>query len=247
MLPSITAILPAGGRGSRMVDLTGGNAKELIDLGGRPILQWVIDEARGAPVSSIIAVSSPLKPDLTEFLRRSEPDVTVVMQDPPRGLAPAIACAGAASPVLICLPDTVFLPQSPARRLIEALETGADIVIAAQEVPPEMIPKFGILDWDPQTQVIKAIHEKPKLEDAPSRWAVAGRLALSLEAYEFIRDLSDLALEKTSELYLSPILNRAISAGFWSVGLPLLPEERRLDCGDPAGLVTAREVLERGL
>ncbi|MFI5385506.1 MAG: NTP transferase domain-containing protein, partial [Fimbriimonadales bacterium] len=73
------AILPAAGKGTRMSAVTS-DSKELLHVGGKAVLQWVLEEGREAGVDRSLVVVSPPKTDLQVFLS-SYPDVEAVVQD----------------------------------------------------------------------------------------------------------------------------------------------------------------------
>jgi hypothetical protein len=50
-------------------------------------------------------------------------------------------------------------------------------------------------------------------------------------------------LPAEGELSMTPVFNAALGAGFSGMVVPLLPQERRLDCGSPDGYREAQEAL----
>jgi len=63
----VTALIMAGGKGSRMQCTT---EKPLIELSGIPMIQYVIEALSGSKgISDIITLTSPNTPDTTEFVR----------------------------------------------------------------------------------------------------------------------------------------------------------------------------------
>src|SRR5579862_6903822 len=111
----MVGILPAAGRGTRMNSVSPGS-KELLAVGGKPVLQRVIDEAVESGVDRVVAVLSPSKPDLLEFAALQD-RLESVIQKSATGLAPATVLAAGLEPVLLLLPDTIFFPASPSSRL----------------------------------------------------------------------------------------------------------------------------------
>ena len=64
-------VIPAAGRGSRVVDDHVNGCKELIEINGRTMLQRTIDELRAAEVDGIVIVTSPNKPAIKTSLEES--------------------------------------------------------------------------------------------------------------------------------------------------------------------------------
>ena len=62
------AIIPAAGLGTRMLPFSALAAKELVPLGTRPAIQWVLEEAAQVGASGAVVVLSPHKRTLRTFL-----------------------------------------------------------------------------------------------------------------------------------------------------------------------------------
>jgi len=63
----VTALVMAGGKGTRMQCTT---EKPLIEMGGIPLIQYVIEALSGSKgISDIIALTSPNTPETAEFVR----------------------------------------------------------------------------------------------------------------------------------------------------------------------------------
>ncbi len=143
-----TAVIPCGGTGARLASVTPDIPKELLPVGGKPLLQWTLEEAAAAGLARAVVVTSPEKPQIAEFLAARPPvrlSVSVVVQPEPRGLGDALACARPAvgpGSVAVLLPDNVFgsaLPPAIAPVLAAHRRTGLACVllaeIAAREAP----------------------------------------------------------------------------------------------------------------
>lgn len=239
------AILPAAGKGTRMLEVSGGS-KELLPIGGRTVLQLVVEEALNAGASRLAVVVSPAKPDLIEQARSIQ-DAELVTQEVPNGLAPAVALAGSCYPALVLLPDTIFATSSPSKRLVDALNRGFDIAIAVELVSDDRVSKYGIVEWNRESGRISRILEKPQPSETRSRWAIAARFGLSVRTMFFVKQrVAELGVS-ASEIDLPPILGEAIAAGHAGIAITLEQDETRLDCGNPEGYRHAREVLHKGL
>ena len=222
--------------------MTAGHSKEMLEVGGQPVIDWGILEAEDAGAEKIRVVLSPEKEDLVRYIGEDQSGVEVAFQFVADGLAPAIALAGASEPTLVILPDTIFFPDQPSRRIARALDEGFDIVLLTEIVASEDVRKFGIILQDGNNSV-REVLEKPHPEATSSRAAVAGRYGLSARMMEFlVQTLSSIEGE-SSEIPLTPIINLAIRNGFESIALPTLASERRFDCGSPEGYQLACEAI----
>jgi UTP--glucose-1-phosphate uridylyltransferase len=237
---AILGLIPAAGIGSRMAAVTGGNSKELLRVSSRTLLDWNLDEARESGCEDTLVISSAQKIDLLAAL--DDRGTARVNQDNATGLAHAVALAGTQNPRLILLPDTVFYPGHPSRRIMSALSGGADVVMAVGLVPAESVHRYGIVTWDEASGEIESIVEKPRPEDTPSRWAISGRFGLSRAALMRLPDLIA-GWKEPGEVHLPPLLNLAIQDGLRGVAIPLHDDECRFDCGSVEGYREALAVL----
>jgi UTP-glucose-1-phosphate uridylyltransferase len=220
-------------------------SKELLPVGSKAAIQWALDEAIDSGVSTLTVIGSSTKPDLVAYT--SAIQIESVTQQVPRGLAPAILIPEGLQPTLVILPDTIFFPNSPAKRLVEALNRGFDIAIAVERVPDEAVSQYGIVEFSLETLRMSRILEKPNPRETWSRWAIAARFALSARTMLFVRDRVNALIDQPQEIDLPPLLNEAIQSGHTGIAIPLEKGERRLDCGNPEGYRRACEVVNASL
>lgn len=114
---SITGIILAAGRGSRLRHLTDERPKCMVELGGRPLLHWQVAAMRGAGVTDLVVVRGYKSECLTG-------DFAVC--DNPRWsqthMVASLLCARdrlAAGPCLVSYSDIVY-PAAALRRLAAA-------------------------------------------------------------------------------------------------------------------------------
>ncbi|BDU74883.1 UTP--glucose-1-phosphate uridylyltransferase GalU [Mesoterricola silvestris] len=120
-----------------------------------------------------------------------------VRQGEPLGLGHAVLCARHAvgdEPFALLLGDDVFDENDPALgALIAAYEATGKSVVGVQEVPESHVSRYGIVSipasgggpwWE-----VDHIVEKPRPENAPSRWAVVGRYVVLPEVFEHLASL----------------------------------------------------------
>src|ERR1044072_719616 len=125
------AVLPAAGRGARMRSVAEGS-KEMLDLCGRPVIDWVLEEGTQAGCGEAVIVSSSLKEGINACAARA--GLRVACQDDPRGLAGAVLIGRGLQPALVLLPDTIFHPASASSRLVHAVSRGYDFAVAVEPV-----------------------------------------------------------------------------------------------------------------
>jgi UDP-glucose pyrophosphorylase len=139
--PTVTkALIPCGGKGTRMASLTvGGSAKELLPIGGIPLVLRVMEECAASGVREVLIVSAPGKSDLEDVVLSAAGSsgmpakVEVVIQEEARGLADAIRLGrdfAEGAPLAVALPDNLFLGDAPALSQVFAVyqRTGKSVV-----------------------------------------------------------------------------------------------------------------------
>ncbi len=119
-----------------------------------------------------------------------------VRQGEPLGLGHAVLCARHAvgdEPFALLLGDDVFAEEHPAlESLVAAYELTGKSVVGVQEVPLEHVSRYGIVSApvDPsRVWNVTRIVEKPRPEEAPSRFAVVGRYILSPRVFQHLAAL----------------------------------------------------------
>jgi UTP-glucose-1-phosphate uridylyltransferase len=225
-----------------MAAISEGLPKELLPVGGKPVLEWVLEEAHAAGVDRIIAVVSREKPLLASYLRG---EVELAYQTRPNGHGAAVAVPDEHDAVLVLNPDTIFFPSSPLARVRSLIQGGRDVALAIEEVPEDKVSQYGIVELDSSGAVIRIL-EKPAPGETTSRLAIAGRFGLSAKAFYYLRtQVRDYRGE--GEISLTRILAHGVANGYLKAGATQLqPDEQRLDCGDPTGYTHAKEIVGEG-
>ena len=117
--PPLWAIIPAAGLGTRMAENAVLGCKELVQIGGKTMLEHTIQELENAGIEQIVVVSSPSKPAIdNEMMNRG---VKIVHQVEPKGLVDAVKCARDVmdpGPCLVALPDVLFPDANPSAELV---------------------------------------------------------------------------------------------------------------------------------
>ncbi|QUR68716.1 UTP--glucose-1-phosphate uridylyltransferase [Mycobacterium spongiae] len=125
--------------------------------------------------------------------------VESVVQAEPLGLGHAIGCveptlAPDEDSVAVLLPDDLVLPAGVLETMAKVRARLGGTVLCAIEVAPEEISAYGVFDVepvpdadDPDVLLVKGMVEKPRTEDAPSRYAAAGRYVLDRAIFDALR------------------------------------------------------------
>jgi UTP--glucose-1-phosphate uridylyltransferase len=198
-----TAVIPVAGRGTRFYPVTKVVAKELLPLVDTPILHHIVLEAALAGIQRIVLITSKGKTSLEDYfdsdiddeiLRKI--DIISVRQGTPKGLGHAVLCAKpivANEPFAVLLGDDVIdAPVSVTKQLIDIYhkKEGSPLV-GVMEVAKEDCSKYGIVGGREESEnlwLLDTLVEKPKPENAPSRFAIPGRYILTPDIFPLLED-----------------------------------------------------------
>lgn len=129
----VGAIVLAGGRSSRF-----GRDKLAVPIGGRPMLQWVIDTVQAVATDVVVVAApdgSPAVPDDVQIAHDAR-----MFQGPLAGLAAGLAALDPAlTRVVVVGGDMPTLVPAVLQRLLAQLDTG-DIVVLDVDGGPRPLP-----------------------------------------------------------------------------------------------------------
>src|SRR5258705_3007511 len=141
------------------------------------------------------------KTSMLEKVRRAPALIKVesVVQAKPLGLGHAVGCVEERlSPdedaIAVLLPDDLVLPTGVLETMSKVRAKRGGSVRCAIEVGPDGIMAYGVFDvWDvpdtknPNVLRVKGMVEKPKVDDAPSPYAAAGRYVLDRAIFDALK------------------------------------------------------------
>jgi len=201
------AVIPAAGLGTRFLPATLALPKELLPLDRKPAIHWVVEEAIGAGLDTVVLVLARGKESLLHYFMgnpslkgrrlegrlahwvdavadlKSRVDLVTVYQEEALGLGHAVLQARSVvgdDPCAVLLPDDHFLP-SPLPELVRGHSERGLGGIALRKVAPDEVTRYGIVglkEASPPHFVLDAAVEKPAFADAPSDLAIMGRYVL---------------------------------------------------------------------
>jgi glucose-1-phosphate thymidylyltransferase len=189
MTPHWRGIVLAGGKGTRLGELTKVTNKHLLPVGPSPMVCHPLRKLIGVGIREILLVSgTEHMGDFVELLgsgRELQCSLTYRVQDEAGGIAQALGLAelfshGCRS--LVILGDNIF-GDALATFKREAEARPHDAWIALKEVPDPA--RYGVAEL--RDGQIVGIEEKPK--QPKSHWAVAGIYAYPPDVFEVIKTL----------------------------------------------------------
>ena len=174
------AVLPVAGLGTRVLPGAKTTPKNLLNIVDRPILSYVVEEARAAGIEHFVfivgrgqgaiedyfdanpeiegALEAKGKTDILAEVRRDlgQPgEMSFVRQMAPLGLGHAVWCARHVigdEPFAVMLPDMLMAAARPAlAQCVDAFEKVGGNIIAVEPAPEGETHKYGIVALDGQS------------------------------------------------------------------------------------------------
>ena len=215
------AVIPAAGLGTRMLPITKSMPKEMLPIVDKPVIHYVVEEAIKAGIDDILIITGKGKRAIEDYFDRSFEleyylrekgkvnelkqieeigemvDIYYVRQKKPLGLGDAILHAEKhvnGEPFAVLLGDDIIISQKPAiGQLMEVAKRRDASVIGVEEVPFELVGRYGIVDGEKVEDGlyrIRSLVEKPSPEEAPSNIAIIGRYVLTPDVFDALNETS---------------------------------------------------------
>ncbi len=180
---------------------------------------------------------------------REMANIISIRQKHPLGLGHAVLCGEKVignSPFAVLLGDEIVVSQDhqpcTTAQLASLYNETNSTTVAVMEVADSEVSKYGIADV---TEIrdgcfrVKGFVEKPRLEKAPSRWALPGRYVFSPDIFSYLKNATPGVL---GEIQLTDSMNELAREG--QVFASKLTS-KRFDAGDKLGYLKAN--IELGL
>ena len=169
------AVLPVAGLGTRMLPAAKTVAKEMLTVVDRPLIHWVLAEARAAGIEHFVLVTGRGKTAMEDYFDHhvelehtlkakgktalldqllddlpKEGEISYVRQMHPHGLGHAVWCARdiiGDEPFAVLLPDMIMdaEPGATAQALAAYEKTGGDNIVVVEPCPLGMAHQYGIV------------------------------------------------------------------------------------------------------
>ncbi|SHP77499.1 UTP--glucose-1-phosphate uridylyl transferase [Mycobacteroides abscessus subsp. abscessus] len=258
------AIIPAAGLGTRFLPATKAQPKEMLPIVDKPTLQYIIEEAVESGIEEILIITGRNKKSIedhfdksveleleleskgkTELLTQVQQisemvNIHYIRQKEPKGLGHAISCAKSFignEPFAVLLGDDIVHSDKPClKQMIEIYEEYKTTILGVQEVTPEDVDKYGIIEGkhiEDRVYKVKGLVEKPAVEDAPSNVAILGRYIINPAIFDILENTEP---GKGGEIQLTDALKElAKKEAVYAYNF----EGRRYDVGDKLGFLEA--------
>ena len=211
-------VILAGGAGQRIIDITDGKPKVLLDIAGKPVIEYVILNAIKIGLSDIIIVSDKTEyfEDISVKYGRSIRIDLVKQKEPEIRGAILSARDSIKSNFFILAYGDVLAPTEFYRDVIDAYRVYGRPVMAV--VPEEDVSYYGAAILD-ERGIVKEVIEKPK-KAIPGAYAIGGLYILDKTFFDVLEESKDTG-EAISKYSLEHGILASIWSGWWvDIGFP---------------------------
>jgi len=231
------AIILAAGFGTRMLPITKTIPKELLPVGNKPVIQYVVEGLVHGNIKDILMVTSQSKKALEDYFdkhyeledllmkkwKQKELDAinypkmlanyVFIKQKEQLGTGHAVLQAKnwISDDYFIVVYGDAIYPPNMFKQMIAYFEKHKKPILVAHEVDREETYKYWVieLDWDNVVNIV----EKPNVKDAPSNLISNGAFLLPKEIF-FLLEKTEID-KKSWEIYLPDAIKKLML--LWSV------------------------------
>jgi UTP--glucose-1-phosphate uridylyltransferase len=252
-------VIIAAGYGTRFLPITKTVPKELLPIGTKPSIAFIVEEFVASGIEEIIVVTSRRKKaledwfdreiELEEVFRREgrteklsliespHARVSFVRQTEMRGTGHALLQVKpfiGNEACVVAYPDDIVIGEPPlTRQLVDVYEKTGKSVLATIFEPGD-VSRYGVVDPGPDGVSVRLFVEKPAKGREPSHEVSIGRYLYTPDFFDYVEE--GWVQHKTGEYFHTYALDRLIAAGRVAF---VRASGLRLDTGDPAGYFEA--------
>ena len=224
-----SAVLLAAGRGKRQRPYTDVTPKPLLEVNGRPTLDFVLCVVAKAGVERVCIITNHLEEKIFEYVGDGSKwnlSASFAHQVELRGNGDALMSVPQGwiqdEPVMVVGTDYI-LEEDSLLELVQAQKKyQSDIVMSLKECPIEELTARSSVDVD-STWFVKRIIEKPKREEIMSPYAASILFILPPQIWDYLPKVQP---SERGEIEMQAAIDKMIQNGFKAVGvLQSTPEE----------------------
>ncbi len=255
-------VLPVAGLGKRLLPLTSKIPKNLVTVCGKPLLEYVLEEAEISGIKEVVLIVNPEhKKHFEEYLKKGRKIFNfrfyIREQLTPGGNGHAIAQAYdllGKEPFIVRFCDDVILSRMPVTgALVKLFNKYKKPIVLLERVPKILVSRFGVVATRGKHMSISGkiggrlfrivkIVEKPAANRAPSNLTIVGGYVLTPKIIADLKSVAEtLPVIANDALPLAVALQISLITGGQIYGWEF--DGRRLDCGTLENLGKAEEVL----
>ncbi len=227
----LQAVVMAGGLGSRLRPLTDRVPKPMLTVGGRPIMEIMVEKLRRAGIERVDISTNYLAPNIVEHFGDGKSfgvEVNYIQEDRPLGTAGALGLMETPKDTLLVVNGDIITQADFGSMLAYHQEHQAEITVGVRQYSVQV--PYGVLECEGPD--VRAIKEKPQM----SFLVNAGIYLLEPSVYGFI--------SKGEHLDMTELIQRLLACQRRVVSFPII--EYWLDIGQPADYEQAQNDARDG-
>jgi UTP--glucose-1-phosphate uridylyltransferase len=232
------AVIAVAGSGTRLLPATKSQPKEMLPIIDKPIIQYLVEEMVAAGIKDIIMVTRWDKKSLEDHFDRSfelehslektgkkekleevqristMANFIYVRQKGPYGNGTPLLSASTLigdEPFIYAFGDDLVKSEvSFTKQLVDMYAVEKAPIIGVQEVPKDVVDRFGVVSYKENSSELKDVVEKPAIDEAPSQHAVFGRMVLNRAIVDVLKRTE---VGKGKELWIVDAIKNYIAEG----------------------------------
>lgn len=264
MKPIKKAVFPVAGMGTRFLPATKANAKEMLPIVDKPLIQYAAEEAVAAGCNELIFITgrnkrsiedhfdkayeleteleAKQKHRLLECVQNILPDhvsCIFIRQAEALGLGHAVLCARPAvgnEPFAVILADDLIdAPQGALKQMVDIYNQSGNSVLGVETVDPSQTGSYGIVE----VEKLKSYQRVTNIVEKPKPEEAPSNLAVVgryILTPRIFDLLTDLPRGAGNEIQLTDAIARLLDHEFV---LAHAFEGKRYDCGSKLGYLEA--------
>ena len=232
------AVVLAAGLGTRLLPATRSQPKEMLPVGRKPIIQYVLEEIKKVGISKVLLVTGKMKRAIEDYFEKDKPAPFYIRQGEKKGTAGALLPAEPFvenEPFVVAFGDSLIKNSSAPsllKRMIDIYQKKKAVaVLAIEEVPLSETGKYGVVKIQNSKQgvfEIEDIIEKPKSGKSPGNLVLSARFIFAPIIFKMIHRTK----EHQGELRITDSIRLLIKNGYPVYGVKLKSGEKRYDIGN---------------
>jgi glucose-1-phosphate thymidylyltransferase len=232
---AIVGVIPAAGHATRLGPRPG--SKEAIEIGGRPLLDYLVERLRAAPCAEVRLITRPEKGDVLE-LGRARGLTAIVAYPETIARSLFLGLAGLDDEDVVCFgfPDCLWEPVDGFESLVVAVQDGAEIALGLfrtrepESYDPVLLAEAGALSGP-----VDRVEVKPRRPSSNLTWGCAAGRVRALRGLERERDPGEYFASRCRE---GVVFGRWLSDTWIDLGTP-----ERLAAAEAVGGVPSRGIF----
>lgn len=259
------AVFPVGGMGTRFLPATKSIPKELLPIIDKPLIQYAVEEAVEAGITTLIFITSASKhaisdhfdpmPDLrAQFIKQGKSHLAekldtlpieiqrvFIPQGQPLGLGHAVLQAESLIEhdemfAVLLADDFIEAPNNPLKQLIEAAQNSQTATISVEQVSADRLSSYGVIGTNSWQDDVCQVTEIIEKPESADAPSDFGVIGRYVLPHSIFQQLKQTEMDRNQEIQLTDALKEVMhESGLQAVKLA----GQRFDCGSQEGFVLA--------